>query len=74
MVLTDKERVEFEMYLTQLEWRGWYFYIEEDQQIFGKTKVVAEKDEYEEVFYTGADYLSEELCEEWYHTYLYMYE
>lgn len=62
-----------DMYLTELEWRGWYFSMEEDKQIFGKTKVVAERGDLEEIFYTTADYLSEELCEEWYEQYLYMY-
>lgn len=61
------------MYLTELEWRGWYFYIEEEKQVFGKTKVIAERDEVEEIFYTSADYLSKELCEDWYEKYLYIY-
>lgn len=61
------------MYLTELEWRGWYFYREEDTRTFGKTKVIAERDEYEEIFYMTEEYLSEELCEEWYQKYLCMY-
>ncbi|MGL4344982.1 MAG: hypothetical protein ACRCTE_07290 [Cellulosilyticaceae bacterium] len=61
------------MYLTELEWRGWYFYIEGEKQVFGKTKVIAERGEIEEVFYTGVDYLSEELCEGWYEQYLHIY-
>lgn len=61
------------MYLTELEWQGWYFYIEEDNQVFGKTKVIAERDDLEEIFYTTEDYLSEELCEDWYQEYLYIY-
>ncbi|MEF9960775.1 MAG: hypothetical protein RR448_04585 [Niameybacter sp.] len=61
------------MYLIELEWRGWYFCMEEDKQIFGKTKVIAERDGLEEIFYTTADYLSEALCEDWYQQYLYIY-
>lgn len=61
------------MYLTELEWQGWYFYIADEKQVFGKTKVIAQRDDIEEVFYTPADYLSEALCESWYQEYLYIY-
>ncbi|MGL4736189.1 MAG: hypothetical protein ACRCW2_01930 [Cellulosilyticaceae bacterium] len=61
------------MYLTELEWRGWYFFIEENNQIFGKTKVIAQYEDYEEIFYTPAEYLTEALCEGWYQEYLYIY-
>ncbi len=61
------------MYAKAIEWRGWLFTIEEDKQIFGKTKVIAQKDMFEEVFYTAQDYLDEALCEEWYNAYLYNY-
>ena len=69
----NKDKGDYNMYLTELEWRGWHFSIEEDAQIFGKTKVIAECDAIEEIFYVEADYLSEELCEEWYEQYLYVY-
>lgn len=68
----NKDKGDYNMYLTELEWRGWHFSIE-DAQIFGKTKGIAERDAIEEIFYTTADYLSEELCEEWYEQYLYVY-
>ncbi|MDA3730704.1 hypothetical protein PBV87_04215 [Niameybacter massiliensis] len=70
--MLQRERIK-KMYLTELEWRGWYFYIEEDNQVFGKTKVIAERGDLEEIFYTTEDYLCEELCEDWYQEYLYMY-
>lgn len=61
------------MYTTQMEWRGWFFEIQDNEQLFGKTKVEASKDDIEEVFYIAADYLSERICEELYEQYLYVY-
>nr|WP_302597253.1 hypothetical protein [uncultured Cellulosilyticum sp.] len=61
------------MYTTQMEWRGWFFEIQDNEQLFGKTKVEASKDDIEEVFYIAADYLSERICEELYEQYLYAY-
>lgn len=46
----NKDKGDYNMYLTELEWRGWHFSIEEDAQIFGKTKVIAERDAIEEIF------------------------
>lgn len=61
------------MYTTQMEWHGWFFEIQDNEQLFGKTKVEASKDDIEEVFYIAADYLSERICEELYEQYLYVY-
>lgn len=62
------------MYLTELEWQEWYFEILGDKQVFGKTKVLASKDELEEIFYIEEDYLSEKICERLYQKYLYLFD
>lgn len=61
------------MYLTEMEWQGWYFEIQEDSQIFGKTKVEVSRDELEEIFYIEEDYLSEKVCQRLYDQYLYSF-
>lgn len=61
------------MYITQMEWRGWFFEIQDNDQLFGKTKVEASRDDIVEEFYIAADYLSERICEELYEQYLYVY-
>ncbi|WP_054738905.1 hypothetical protein [Cellulosilyticum ruminicola] len=61
------------MYITQMEWHGWLFEIQDNDQLFGKTKVEASRDDIVEEFYIAADYLSERTCEELYENYLYVY-
>ena len=61
------------MYITEMTWRGWYFEIQDNEQVFGKTKVEASKDDIVEEFYIPADYLNEGICEALYEKYLYMY-
>lgn len=61
------------MHLTELEWNGWYFEIQGDKQVFGKTKVEVTKGDVEEIFYIEEDYLSEKICERLYERYLYVY-
>ena len=61
------------MYITEMTWRGWFFEIQDNEQLFGKTKVEVSKDDFLEEFYIKADYLSEEICEEIYQEYLYVY-
>ncbi len=62
------------MYITQMEWRGWIFEIQDNEQMFGKTKVEVSRDDLIEEFYISADYLSEHICEELYEQYLYIYD
>lgn len=61
------------MNLTQIEWNDWFFQIKEDKQVFGKTRVEVTKGEIEEMFYIEEDYLSEEVCERLYESYLYTF-
>lgn len=61
------------MNLTELEWNGWYFEIQGEQQVFGKTKVEVTKDDTSEVFFIEEDYLTEKVCERLYHKYLYVF-
>lgn len=61
------------MYTTQMEWRGWFFEIQDNDQLFGKTRVEVSRGDIEEVFFISEDYLSERVCEALYEQYLYAY-
>lgn len=62
-----------EQYITEMEWNGWYFEIQEDKKIFGKTAVEVSRDDIEEVFYIEEEYLTEKVCQRVYDKYLYAY-
>lgn len=61
------------MYLTEMTWQGWHFYIPQEKQLFGKTRVEVIRGEIEEEFFIEEDYLSERICEKLYEEYLYIY-
>lgn len=54
-------------------YRGWEFIVGEENPIFGKMKIVAIREEIEEVFYVYSEALTVELCEDLYNEYLYSY-
>lgn len=59
--------------MTKIEWKDWTFVEAVDSPIFGKMKVEAEKEDLKEVFYIYCEELTEEVCEELYNEYLYIY-
>lgn len=60
--------------MEEIVYNGWYFSLGEKEPIFGKLKIVAVRDELEEVFYVYGDGLTKEICEDLYNDYLYAYE
>ncbi len=64
------------MYDRKLKFRGRVFEVEDIEQRFGKTTVLAYMEDdcdTEEIFYIEEQYLSEPICEELYEKYLYVY-
>lgn len=60
--------------MEEMMYNGWKFSLGEKEPIFGKLKVVARREELEEVFYVYGESLTKEMCEDLYHDYLYAYE
>lgn len=60
--------------MKEIIWQDWHFTLGEIEPIFGKLKVVASRDEIEEVFYVYGEELTEEICEDLYEKYLYAYQ
>lgn len=60
--------------MDEIIWKDWCFRVAEEYPIFGKTKIEATKDELEEVFYVYCEELTEDICEDLYNDYLYVYE
>lgn len=56
-----------------ISYEGWQFYLGEPEPIFGKLKIVAMREELEEVFYVYGEELTEAICQELYEHYLYAY-
>lgn len=54
-------------------WEDWTFMQAEDSPIFGKMKVIARRDDLEEVFYIYCEELTKEVCEDLYNEHLYAY-
>ena len=59
--------------MEEIIYNEWHFTLGETEPIFGKLKIVAEKDEIEEVFFVYAEELTEEICKDLYEQYLYAY-
>lgn len=59
--------------MEEIIWEDWCFVEAVDSPIFGKMKIIATRDELEEVFYIYCEELTEEVCEELYNDYLYTY-
>lgn len=54
-------------------YKEWEFELAEKEPIFGKLKIIAQKEEVEEVFFVYAETLTEQICEDLYKQYLYIY-
>lgn len=57
-----------------ITYMGWHFTLGEKEPIFGKLKIVAARDELEEVFYVYGEELTDDICEDLYNDYLYVYQ